>query len=355
MILFCIGFSVLVSFIAYRGVVGSTGVNVAINIIQISALMVFAVIAIGYRMNHGEGSVGWTLDPDGNPINVVLANGPDGKPIKVKDEKTGEESWKVEQEDGKDKPLILNYKDQGITPVPVDATKPDGDKQDTFQFHESAGSVIAPHVGGQHGNPSFLFIQACIAILILVGFESVTSMGEEAKDAKRDIPRAVLLSLFVQGVVCYLFEYFAAGYFLNPGYPLTTAAGSGAPLADMMKLAGTWLFGSATAANTFMLIQAATVFLALIGTTLSCMNTGARVTYAMGRDDEVPSHFGMLHGKNLTPHRAIWTLCIVSIVIGIITVLWYLCGPSATAALDTSLTDAQKVSFWYPKFLQFSS
>ena len=48
-----------------------------------------------------------------------------------------------------------------------------------------------------------------IAILILVGFESVTSMGEEAKDAKRDIPRAVILSLLIQGLVCYLIEYFA--------------------------------------------------------------------------------------------------------------------------------------------------
>ena len=47
-----------------------------------------------------------------------------------------------------------------------------------------------------------------------------------------------------------------------------------------------------------MLVQAFTVFLALIGTTLSCINTGARVTYAMGRDEEVPAHFGMLHGKN---------------------------------------------------------
>jgi amino acid transporter len=197
-------------------------------------------------------------------------------------------------------------------------------------------------------------IQACIAILILVGFESVTSMGEEAKDAKRDIPRAVLLSLFVQGVICYLFEYFAAGYFLNPGYPITTAAGSSAPLADMMMLAGTWFFGSVSAAKTFMLIEAVTVFLALIGTTLSCMNTGARVTYAMGRDDEVPSHFGMLHGKNLTPHRAIWTLCIVSIIGGIITCIWYLCGPGATAGLDTALSDAQKASIWYPKFLTFS-
>ena len=50
------------------------------------------------------------------------------------------------------------------------------------------------------------------------------------------------------------------------------------------------------------------MFLAIIGTTLSCMNTGARVTYAMGKDEEVPEHFGMLHSKNLTPHRAIWTL-----------------------------------------------
>ena len=72
--------------------------------------------------------------------------------------------------------------------------------------------MVAPH------SFNFMFIQACIAILILVGFESVTSMGEEAKNAKRDIPRAVLLSLFIQGVVCYLIEYFAAGYFLNSGY-----------------------------------------------------------------------------------------------------------------------------------------
>ena len=66
-----------------------------------------------------------------------------------------------------------------------------------------------------------------------------------------------------------------------------------------------------------MLVEACTVFLALIGTTLSCMNTGARVTYAMGRDEEVPSHFGLLHGKTLSPHRAIWTLAVISIFIGI--------------------------------------
>ncbi|MGA2617718.1 MAG: APC family permease [Thermoguttaceae bacterium] len=344
MIIFCVLFAFGVSYIAYRGITGATGVNVAINVVQISALLIFSVIALGYRLNHGEGSVGWTLDPDGNPINVVLAQGKDGKPFK--DEKTGQ--YVVEQDGGHDKPLTLAYRGNGVDKQPVDKDKPDGEKQDTFEFHESALSVIAPHKW------SYTFVQACIAILILVGFESVTSLGEEAKNAKRDVSRAVLLSLFIQGVVCYLIEYFAAGYFLNPAYPITAAAGSSAPIGDMMVIVGTWLFGSPAAGWWFMFVQAITVFLALIGTTLSCICTGARVTYAMGRDDEVPSHFGMLHGKNLTPHRAIWTLATVSMIFGIFAVLLYLCGPAASEAMNTALSDVQKASLWYPSWLVFS-
>jgi amino acid transporter len=40
----------------------------------------------------------------------------------------------------------------------------------------------------------------------------------------------------------------------------------------------------------------------------------------MGKDQEVPEHFGMLHEKNLSPHRAIWVLAIISAVIGCIAV-----------------------------------
>src|ERR1039458_9430994 len=87
-----------------------------------------------------------------------------------------------------------------------------------------------------------------------------------------------------------------------------------------MKYRSILLFGDAVFGQgngrAFMLAEAVTVFLALIGTTLSCINTGARVTYAMGKDSEVPEHFGMLHQKNLSPHRAIWALAIISAVIG---------------------------------------
>jgi amino acid transporter len=336
MYLFCIVFALGVAYIAFRGITGTTAVNMAINIIQISALIVFTIIAIAYRTSHPEGSKGFQL-VNGTPVDYQVAQEPvmeNGKPkldasgAPVTQNKMDADGNPVaDMKDGKPVPFLLSYTpDQAVTSAPIDADHPK-DMVPHFQLHSTAGSVVSPH------SFNFMFIQACIAILILVGFESVTSLGEEAKRPKKDIPRAVLLSLAIQGAFCYLFEYFGANYFLNSGYNSPAAAASGAPIGDMMVIVGTWLFGSYSAGRAFMLIQAVTVFLALIGTTLACLNTGARVTYAMGKDEEVPEHFGMLHGKTLTPHRSIWTLAVLSAVIGIITVTVYL-GGTTPAPLD---------------------
>ena len=344
MYLFCIVFSLGVAYIAFRGVNGTTAVNMAINIIQISALLVFTVMAIAFRVQHPEGSTGYQLK-GGVPIDFNVAQEQateDGKPKvdssgqPVMQDKMDDQGNPVpEMKGGKPVPFTLTYgPDQAITMDPSDADHPK-DLVPHFQFHTGAASVVAPH------SFSFVFIQACVAILILVAFESVTSMGEEAKNAKKDIPRAVLLSLMIQGAFCYSLEYFGANYFLNQGYTLTNAAASGAPIGDMMVIVGTWLFGSYSAGRAFMLVQAFTVFLALIGTTLSCMNTGARVTYAMGKDEEVPAHFGLVHGKTNTPHRAIWTLAILSVFIGMVTVTVYLGGTTP------SPLDAKYHNIWY--------
>jgi basic amino acid/polyamine antiporter, APA family len=338
MILFCIVFPFFIGYIAYRGVNASTGVNLAVNVIQITALIVFTVIAIGYRLNHGEGSKGITLNPDGVPVSKVIAT------QTTKDDKGNDVTNPAKDKDGNyifEKNPDGTDKDYTLTYAPDQALTKGSDPKnptDTFQFHTGAGSVIAPH------GFNFVLVQACVAILILVGFESVTSMGEEAKNAKRDIPRAVLLSLVIQGAFCYLFEYFGANFFLNSGYTMTTASASPAPIGDMMQIVGTWVFGSPQAGWWFMFIQAITVFLALIGTTLACMNTGARVTFAMGRDDEIAGGLGKLHGKNLTPHVAVWTLACISAIIGIFGIVLYFCGG---AALTDDTIKGLPHNIWY--------
>ena len=64
----------------------------------------------------------------------------------------------------------------------------------------------------------------------------------------------------------------------------------------------------------------------------------------MGRDAEVPEHFGMLHGSKNTPHRSIWTLAFISAVLGIVVCLFWFCD--ASAASDTSI-QALPTTVWY--------
>ena len=297
MALVAIVFSFFVAWIATRGAGASTAVNLAINIIQISALVVFSVLALGYRASHPSGTPGFQYDSQSLSTYTYqfATNAKDGSIMR----------------DASGTPLPLL--DAAGKPVPFQVTYPTTDSSGNFLTHSSAASVLGVH------KISFVFIQATVAILILVGFESVTSMGGEAKNPTKHIPIAVIASLLIQGLVCYLFEYFAANYFLNSGYTMQSAAGSAAPIGDMMIIVGDALLGQGHG-KYFMLAEAFTVFLALIGTTLSCMNTGARVTYAMGKDDEAPEHFGLLHAKSLTPRSAIWTLAAISAVIGCVAV-----------------------------------
>jgi basic amino acid/polyamine antiporter, APA family len=185
-------------------------------------------------------------------------------------------------------------------------------------LHPSALSVVTPHdLGG-------LIFQSTIAILLVVGFESATALAAEAKNPQRDIPRGVLLSLVIQAVIFYFFEYFAANYFINTGYSSGTgkAAISGfaaanasvAPIGDMAHIIGDKLLAGNGLA--FAIILAISVVIALVGTSLSCLNTGVRVSYAMGKDREIPSVFGLLHGNYRTPHLGVIILTAVSAIIG---------------------------------------
>ncbi len=194
----------------------------------------------------------------------------------------------------------------------------------TQWVHPSASSIVFPH------SLSAMLFQSTIAILILVGFESSTSLAGEALNPKKDIPRGVLISLVVQGLFAYLLEYFAANYaicekltFTNPDGTIVTgmdaAAASGAPIGDLVRLIGDSMLGG----NGFilMIIIAITVALAVVGTTLAAINTAVRVSFAMAQDKEMPEMLGALHEKHASPHVGVWFLVAVSAILGSIGVL----------------------------------
>jgi len=186
-----------------------------------------------------------------------------------------------------------------------------------LHYDNSIGTVIT----GSHSFINVLY-QGTIAILLLVGFESITSLGAEAKNPRRDIRRGILISLAIQGAIMYMFEYFAANFVVgtslsggkDSGY---TAAGTdAAPIGTIIQSMGQTVF-SYRVGQALSLIVAATVLIALFGTMLACLNTGVRITYAMGRDKELPSILGLLHGRFATPHFGVWILAGLSMVIGV--------------------------------------
>jgi len=193
-----------------------------------------------------------------------------------------------------------------------------GNPQHVTFLHPTLASVVLPH------NFSHVLFQATIAILLLVGFESATALTAEALHPSF-VTRGVILSLIIQGLIAYLFEYFAASAWINTAYTLKDAKGkvltgfdaagfSQAPIGDMVQNLGNAMLGGI--GFVLVLVIALTVAIAVFGTTLAAMNTGVRLTYAMGKDEEVPAILGMLHGRYATPHFGVWLMATISAVIG---------------------------------------
>jgi len=171
--------------------------------------------------------------------------------------------------------------------------------------YPSAISVLLPH------NLNGVLFQAVLAMILMVGFESSTVLGASASNAQRDIPRGAILALIIQGLFAYLAGYFTAGLALNAQID---AATSHAPIGDLALQIGDLLLNGYGA--TLMLFIGFTVAVALLGGTLTAMNNGVRISFAMALDEEMPDLLGLLHPRFATPYNTVILLSIVSALVG---------------------------------------
>lgn len=137
-----------------------------------------------------------------------------------------------------------------------------------------------------------------LTFIAFEGYEIIVQAGEEVKNPRRNIPKAVFLSLAIVVPIYMLVAFVTLGA-VNP----ETSQATYLWLADHAEL------GVAEAARQFMPLG---TFLLLIGGILSTMSalnattfSSTRVSFAMGRDRNLPDAFGEVHSRTRTPHKAL--------------------------------------------------
>ena len=146
-----------------------------------------------------------------------------------------------------------------------------------------------------------LSLAVVICIFSLVGFESATTLGGEARNPLRNIPRAVVVSLIVTGAFMVFMSYVEVFGTRNYGTPLNEIA---LPLTALGQIYDVTFFKIPVA------LGAMVSFFSL---TLSCLNAGSRIIYPMAEHTIFPKHLGRAHRQNQTPHVAI-TVYILAIL-----------------------------------------
>ena len=142
-----------------------------------------------------------------------------------------------------------------------------------------------------------------VAIFSLVGFECATAFGTEAKSPLKSIPRAVIWSLIVSGVFFVFVTYVMVNGFT--GYA-TTLDKVDAPLNVLAELAHVKFL------QVPLSLGAMFTFFSL---SLSCINAGARVIFAMGRHGLLHSATAGAHSTNETPHIAVTLMAVIALVV----------------------------------------
>lgn len=145
-----------------------------------------------------------------------------------------------------------------------------------------------------------------LAFFSFTGFESASSLGDEAKKPLRSIPRAITRSALFVGIFFVILSYSEVLGFIGNSTTLDKAA---APLTDIAAKYGIGFFGPLIS------IGALISFWACF---LACTNSGARILFSMGQHGLFPSSLGDTHKSNKTPHIAITIAAIIATIVPVI-------------------------------------
>ncbi len=156
-------------------------------------------------------------------------------------------------------------------------------------------------VGFFQKGPLGIIMAMGLTFIAFEGYEIIAQCGEEVKNPRRNIPRSIFLSLLIV-VPIYLLVAFVALGAVEPegGGPTWQYLGQKGELAMI------------EAAEHFMMGKLGRIIFLVGGlfSTMSALNatvySSSRVSFAMGRDHNLPGLFARIHQKKRTPHLAVF-------------------------------------------------
>ncbi len=147
-----------------------------------------------------------------------------------------------------------------------------------------ANAILGPAVGSA----------TILALWAYLGVEIITVPEEEIKNAKRTVPRAILLSVFIVMGIYLAVSATALGL-----APWSDYVNSHFPLADIFQTATSGSIGTLGG-----VLLALGGIISIVGSINAVVLGTARVSYAMARDKLFPSILNHLHPRFKTPDRA---------------------------------------------------
>jgi amino acid transporter len=156
-------------------------------------------------------------------------------------------------------------------------------------FHNSSTTIGAVTAG------------AALACYSFLGFDAITTLTEETKEPKRNIPRAIVLVTIIGGVIFLVTSY--AAQLVGLALPHLNYDSEAF---DIAKVIG---------GNLFSAFFLAGLVITQLASGIAAQASAARLMFAMGRDNVLPRKvFGFLHSKFHTPVFNILTIGVVGLI-----------------------------------------
>ena len=162
---------------------------------------------------------------------------------------------------------------------------------------------------------SGVFFGVLYGVLLFTGFETAANLGEETAYPRRDIPRAVLISVLTVAGFYVIGSYAqVAGYHFSPD---AIGKNAGAPLFGLAGPASSGGFGSVTVRRVLELVVVFDMLAVLIG----CSVSASRGLFAMARDHRLPRTLARVSRRG-TPLAASIVVLAFGVIFVLATELW---------------------------------